>query len=302
MTATGTNRIRSGLSLLELLVVIAVIALLTGLILAGVQRARASAARVMCLNNMRQTVIAVHGYHAIHHIFPPGHTSDDPKNKYPYLGWQARLLPFAEHQQLWTRVEEAYKAVPNGDGWQEPHKSVLANVIPLFGCPADARVGSAQLAYGRLPVGLTSYLGVSGINHARRNGVLYADSAVRIGDITDGTGNTLLVGERPPAADFEFGWWYLGWGQQKDGSADMVLGVEERNVLGGRSACTPGPYHFRPGELSNQCDMFHFWSPHAGGANFGFADGGVRFLRYSAAPVMPALATRAGGEAVEVPD
>lgn len=48
--------------------------------------------------------------------------------------------------------------------------------------------------------------------------------------------------------------------------------------------------------------MFHFWSLHSGGANFAFADGSVRFLRYSAEPIMPALATRAGGEAVSLPE
>ena len=48
--------------------------------------------------------------------------------------------------------------------------------------------------------------------------------------------------------------------------------------------------------------MFHFWSPHPGGANFAFADGSVRFLRYSADSIMPALATRAGGEVVSVPE
>jgi prepilin-type processing-associated H-X9-DG protein len=55
------------------------------------------------------------------------------------------------------------------------------------------------------------------------------------------------------------------------------------------------------GEITNQCDMFHFWSLHNGGANFAFADGSVLFLSYSAAPLMTALASRAGGEAVEVP-
>ena len=48
--------------------------------------------------------------------------------------------------------------------------------------------------------------------------------------------------------------------------------------------------------------MFHFWSPHPGGAHFAFCDGSVRFLAYSADPMMPALASRAGGEVVTVPD
>jgi prepilin-type processing-associated H-X9-DG protein len=122
-------------------------------------------------------------------------------------------------------------------------------------------------------------------------------------DISDGTSQTLFAGERPPSADFQFGWWYAGAGQLFTGSADMVLGVHERNVLplsiGYAYGCPPGPYSFGPGRMSNQCDMFHFWSPHnGGGANFLFADGSVHFLSYSAAPILPALATRSGGEVI----
>jgi prepilin-type processing-associated H-X9-DG protein len=110
---------------------------------------------------------------------------------------------------------------------------------------------------------------------------------------------TLAVGERPPSAELDFGWWYAGWGQAKDGSADMVLGVRERNVIG--QYCPPGPYMFVPAKLADQCAMFHFWSPHPNGANFLFADGSVRFLSYSADSILPALATRAGGETVTLP-
>jgi len=82
----------------------------------------------------------------------------------------------------------------------------------------------------------------------------------------------------------------------------MVLGAQELNVLPYTIApCLGGRYSYGPGEITNQCDIFHFWSMHAGGANFLFCDGSVRFLRYSAVSVLPALATRAGGEAVDVP-
>jgi prepilin-type processing-associated H-X9-DG protein len=54
--------------------------------------------------------------------------------------------------------------------------------------------------------------------------------------------------------------------------------------------------------VSNECDMFHFWSPRPGGSNFLFADGSEHFLSYSANAIMPALASRAGGEVVPVPD
>jgi prepilin-type processing-associated H-X9-DG protein len=99
------------------------------------------------------------------------------------------------------------------------------------------------------------------------------------------------------------GWWYAGWGQDKDGEADAVLGIRTKNKRSpwGRS-CPIGPYHYTAGRFDNQCDAFHFWSPHPGGANFLFVDGSVRFLRYEADPILPALATRAGGESVAVPD
>src|SRR5262249_51159207 len=125
----------------------------------------------------------------------------------------------------------------------------------------------------------------------------------RLADIHDGISNTLLAGERPPSADHNLGWWYAGWGQNRDGSAESVLGVNEMNTYSWtQGRCPPGPYEFQPGAVNNMCDAFHFWSLHSGGANFVLCDGSVHFLTYSAAPVMPALATRAGGEVVTIPD
>jgi prepilin-type processing-associated H-X9-DG protein len=66
--------------------------------------------------------------------------------------------------------------------------------------------------------------------------------------------------------------------------------------------CSAIPLSFSYGRLNNPCDRLHLWSLHAGGANFAFADGSVRFLSYSADSIMPALATRAGGETVAIPD
>jgi prepilin-type processing-associated H-X9-DG protein len=83
----------------------------------------------------------------------------------------------------------------------------------------------------------------------------------------------------------------------------MLLGVREVN-LGGPyvAACPPGPYHFQPGRLTQQCDLFRFWSLHSGGAHFLFADAAVHFLSYDADSVLPALASRAGGEIVTLPN
>jgi prepilin-type processing-associated H-X9-DG protein len=152
-------------------------------------------------------------------------------------------------------------------------------------------------------IALNSYLGVEGTNQFKKDGILYLDSKIRLTDIVDGTSNTLMVGERPASTDTGAGWWYAGWGQGKDGSADMVLGVREQYTAQFYMVdCPPGPFEFGPGSLKNPCDTFHFWSLHSGGANFLMADGSVHFLRYEAAPMMPALATRAGREVVAVPD
>ena len=99
-----------------------------------------------------------------------------------------------------------------------------------------------------------------------------------------------------------FGWWYAGWGQDRDGDADMVLGVRAMHRSIYAPECPLGPYSFELGSFTNQCDTLHFWSPHPGGANFAFADGSVHFLRYSADSIMPALATRAGGEVASIPE
>jgi prepilin-type processing-associated H-X9-DG protein len=221
----------------------------------------------------------------------------------PYflMSWLTALLPFVEQDNLWAITQRAYVQSPYPLN-NPPHVG-LATVVGTFVCPSDSRAATPELAQReQITVALTTYLGVEGTNLVARDGVLFRDSHIRIADITDGTSQTLLAGERPPSADFQFGWWYAGVGQQYTGSADMVLGVVEPNVLPYSFApCLPGPYTFGPGSITNQCDMFHFWSLHVGGANFAFADGSVHFLAYSASSVLPALASGAGGEVVQLP-
>jgi prepilin-type processing-associated H-X9-DG protein len=283
-----------------LLVLIGIIAVLLALILSAVQRVRDSAARVQCANNLRQIGLALHAYHDSQGRLPPGVSFRNGADPYPFMSWLTRILPYVEQSPLWAQAQRAYSENPSFFA-SPPH--LLATPVRLFGCPADPRtlqVGFAGEA--RLPVAFTAYLGVEGRNQYRKNGVLFLDSQVRLGDITDGTSNTLMVGERPPSADGVFGWWYAGEGQAMDGSADMVLGVRERNYYF-VNVCPPGPATFGPGRVSNQCDALHFWSLHlGGGANFLFADGSVHFLPYSTATLMSSLASRAGGEAVTLPD
>jgi prepilin-type N-terminal cleavage/methylation domain-containing protein/prepilin-type processing-associated H-X9-DG protein len=290
---------RHGFTLIELLVVIAIIGVLIALMLPAVQRIRAAAMRTQCANNLKQIGLAAHQYHDANKLFPAGMRAQKGKDPYRYASWLTFLLPYVEQQGLWAATQGAYRNTRSFT--QNPPHIGLSTVVPVFTCPADSRAGSVQTAQREnIAVALTSYLGVSGQDLNTLDGVLFRDSRIRIADITDGTSNTLFAGERPPSTDFQYGWWYAGVGQRFTGSAEMILGVREKNVmLVTKGSCPPGTYNYGPGRLDNQCDMYHFWSPHLGdGAHFLFADGSVRFLSYSAAPLMPALASRAGGESV----
>jgi prepilin-type N-terminal cleavage/methylation domain-containing protein/prepilin-type processing-associated H-X9-DG protein len=291
---------RRGFTVIELLVVIGIIATILGLLMAAVQHVRETAGRARCAEQLRQIGLALHQYHDSYGRLPPGVSYLEGADPYPYMSWHTRLLPFLEQAGLWANAMQAF-AQDRNFLHVPPHTGLLT-VVPIFGCPSDSRTArSALLADGKT-VAFTSYLGVEGTNQFRQDGVLFLDSKVRLVDITDGTSNTLCVGERPPSADGILGWWYAGEGQSQDGSGDMVLGVLERNVGPYGPNCPPGPYVFGPGNPQNQCDAFHFWSMHPGGAHFLFADGSVHFLPYSAAPKLPALATRSGGEPASLSD
>jgi prepilin-type processing-associated H-X9-DG protein len=281
---------------MELLVILAIVAILMGLAVAAVQKVRHRTIQVECQNHLRQIGLALHMYHDSHNVLPPGCSYRNGRDPNPHMSWCTRLLPFLDQESLWRDTEIAFAQEPFF-ALNPPHTG-LSTVLRVVTCPADGRTGNVRQLPPR--AAFTSFLGVEGTNQYRRDGSLFLDSAVRLSHIKDGTSHTLMVGERPPSAREDLGWWYGGWGQAKDGSADMVLGVQEMNVYL-PTQCPTGPYSFGPGQVRNECDAFHFWSLHAGGANFLLADGSVHFLPYSAAPIMPALATRNGREAVDIP-
>lgn len=275
---------RRGVTLAEVLVVIAIIAVLIGLLLPAVQKIRDASLRASCSNRLRQLGIGLHLYHDSNQSFPSGVSHPAPlpgvipihgddTDPYPLMTWHCRLLPFIEQNALWEQAVHAY-SIDRYYLNNPPHTAGTVSVA-LFLCPSDMRrpQPGKSLDESAAP---TSYLGIEGINHYVTGGMLYLDSRVRMADITDGMSNTLMVGERPPSVDVTFGRWYGGWGNW--GTADSTLGIEESGVQGWVRGCLDGPYQFCQGSERDPCSIFHYWSYHTGGGNFLSADGAVHFL------------------------
>ncbi len=291
-SANGTPTF--GFTLVELLVVMAVIGILAAILLPAVQSVRESARRTEYNNKIRQVGLATIAYETSHRHFPSGTNAPDHPMR-PSLSWLGQILSFVEQDNLHKQSVSEFGTRTHPVGG--PHLT-LQTYVDLFGCPSDPRSGGPQFTHNNRLVALTSYLGVCGTNYTTQDGIFYKDSRTRTAEIRDGLSNTLMVGERPPSADNWYGWWYAGFGQAASGSPDMLLGAREINDGANYcDDCPTGPYEFSPGSIDQQCDLFHFWSMHPGGSHFVHADGAVHFHTYSIDPLLfPALATMAGGE------
>jgi prepilin-type N-terminal cleavage/methylation domain-containing protein/prepilin-type processing-associated H-X9-DG protein len=324
-------RIRKGFTLIELLVVIAIIAVLIGLLVPAVQKVRESASRLQCANNLKQVGLALHNYHDTMGSFPEGTTTS--WDSHFYWSWMARAMPFIEQDNLWRASNDYFAQTGNMYIWgPDPATNTinpgLGTVVKTYSCPSDSRTLQATINSGDGPVKI-AYCGLVGVSGAGTpittspppgggqnyfNGILLPDQKTKMADITDGTSNTLMVGERPPSSDLVYGWEFAGAGYynpnlnpSQAGVGDVLLGALEADYAFNISdpatnvQCAQTFVGFQPGQVRQYCDQVHWWSFHTGGANFVFGDGSVHFIPYGAAKLMPALATKNGGEVVETP-
>jgi prepilin-type processing-associated H-X9-DG protein len=209
------------------------------------------------------------------------------------------ILPYIGQENLWFATQQAFRAdrVPFHD---PPHVG-YHTVVKLYVCGTDGRLLQPLSDEFGVSAAFSSYVGIAGAR--TNNGVLGPTLGIRFADVRDGTSHTLMVGERPPPASLLAGRWYTAsrnaaWGMDRGPETTMTVLTP---AYLSDPACGGPIYSFRYGRLDNSCDRYHLWSLHSGGANFAFADGSVRFVAYAAEPILPALATREGGESVDLP-
>ncbi|SIO34798.1 prepilin-type N-terminal cleavage/methylation domain-containing protein/prepilin-type processing-associated H-X9-DG domain-containing protein [Singulisphaera sp. GP187] len=290
-------------TLIELLVVISIIALLIALLLPAVQAAREAARRAQCVNNLKQIGLALHHYESTHHLFPPGYVSAfqaDGTDLGPGWGWAAMLLPQMEQKPLFDTLNFSLAIE------ETANLTSRLSLIAAFLCPSDT-VPPSWWAMVRNPSGAPTQricevapsndVGVYGTSDPGLDGdgLFFRDSHVALRDISDGTSQTLAVGERSHS---------LGEATWVGSITNAVLFPVNNDGVGyPRAEGGPGMIlghaggRLGPGDPNGEVNQFY--SRHPGGVNFLFADGHVMFLKTTMTnKTFRALATRAGAEVV----
>jgi prepilin-type N-terminal cleavage/methylation domain-containing protein len=189
----------SGFTMIELLVVCAIIGTLAGLILPAVQQSREAARRAGCMSNLHQLGVALHSFHSTFNRFPPGRGDPLPG----VFSIHAFLLDHIEQSTIQNRVD--FRSAPSTfsiaggvvyDG--SINLPAASNIIPVFLCPSDRMVG-------RVPPSVyagTNYVGNGGSGTLQSgslidsDGVFFKASRIGLRDLIDGSSNTIAFSER----------------------------------------------------------------------------------------------------------
>lgn len=295
---------RRGFTLVELLVVIAIIGVLIALLLPAVQQAREAARRMQCSNNLKQFGIALHNYHDTYRTFPPGYLLQDLNgSNLAYngtgssWGWGAQLLPFIEQNALADSLSVGSQSLTNA--LDTPALvTLMKQPVQAFLCPSDTAPNpntghQLKKSSGDEPVATSNYIGnntshkwhsggrLTGYNTGEQGGwsppgathaptgIFWRNSKIGMRDITDGTSNTIAIGERSWRLNNPAGGQFVCDAGIAIGTAHNNEQLTIRHVLGGGAV--------RINFANNEC-KYGFSSRHPGGAMFVLCDGSVRFI------------------------
>ncbi|MCA9033732.1 MAG: DUF1559 domain-containing protein [Planctomycetaceae bacterium] len=294
-------RQKRGFTLIELLVVIAIIAILIALLLPAVQQAREAARRTQCKNNLKQWGLALHNYHDVYNSFPIGamglnNSGTNPVNNF---GFHVRLLPYIEQTGMYQafNFNKHYDdKVVNGTF---SNYTLKEQRFPLQFCPSARTAdqtnteGSGATAHTYTTI---HYYGVAGAKGPRpapasgnyshvgnttsdhggfaQNGLLVRNKHLKFRDVTDGTSNTMAMGEI--SSENYAGWnkSYRAWTQGASNANGNGASYAVKNVTFPISK-TSG---YVGGNATRLFNDVRFGSQHTGGAQFAMGDGTVRFV------------------------
>jgi prepilin-type processing-associated H-X9-DG protein len=266
-------RRRCGFTLTELFAVMAIIMLLVGLLLPAVIMTRDCARRMMCRSNLMQISLALRNYESAHDCLPPGSVDRNGpirnEEKGYHFGWMVQILPHLDQTNLYAEFDFSAGV------YDKKNSPATAGTIGVFHCP----LGGAYPSYAACHHDVEAPIDVD--NH----GVMFLNSSVRREEITDGSTNTIFVGE----AGGPFGW---GWAS---GTRATLRNTGSR-INGGRVP----PGGVAPIVTLGYADVLAvggFGSTHGPGANFAFGDCSVRYLNEAISPkLLQQLGHRADGE------
>ncbi|MFO0846097.1 MAG: DUF1559 domain-containing protein [Gemmataceae bacterium] len=292
MRKTPSCAPRGGFTLIELLVVIAILSALMGLLLPAVQKAREAASRLECQNNLKQIGLAFHHHESVHTFFPTGGKGQTYAPSYgnsgtpltglaQEAGWGFQILPYIEQDNVFKGGSET-----TNEG-----RALLAvgTTSKLFFCPTRRRPQSLSFSDPSYPINYPRLLGTSitraltdyGAPNGRFDqcsegeeggtGIVQQGRTVGFAQVTDGTSNTLMVGEK------RMNLTGLGSPQVDD-------------VIGYTAGFAPDTVrntdvdHFPMPDTREGFSEYRMGSSHPGRFSAAFADGSVRTIPYSIDP------------------